>query len=250
MKLSANNWAYITSKKIGLETEVPFRYFYPDLYEKYIKGKWFSALANHEKAAFTAEIEEREPELHAKIIQISKELWLGKWKDPYWEYVFWATDNMQEHIMHTQRLIAESIMPEDMPLSLHMTVGEISTERAFALLIFLEKKFATRKRIMEALQQQDYLASWWRKWSGGIVHKSGYQLTGGDAWAKELRTLKIEMNQLESCLLTAKELLDREEKEIVEAARAEIEALWLPWKTWGRKEIFNYGMNGKFETVQ
>lgn len=69
------------NKKIGLEVEVPFSFYYPDISEKYLKSTphgTYGKLPRETKKLFDAEVSAREPELHQKIREASERLGLGK----------------------------------------------------------------------------------------------------------------------------------------------------------------------------
>lgn len=79
--------------------------------------------------------------------------------DRYREFVYPATDQYEAHVQKTQALIAENLMPAERPLSTHITIGNVSTELAFALLTELEKDYVTPQRLKEKMHLHDQFST-------------------------------------------------------------------------------------------
>lgn len=231
------------TKNVGIEIECPFSFYYPDLWQKYFdsgKKKYYD-IGEKEKAELQKELDEREPLLFEKLTTATKELNLKRGRDKYWEFIFPATKEGDKIVTGVNALVSQGFLPEDIPLSFQITVGDIGLEHAHAVLFFLEKSFLTKARIEEAFTETDYIASWGRKGGAGITMKHATQLEYGDTEACELRTLKIAMKDAGITLGELKSLLEREPKELIDEARGELESLGLPWKKWGKEEFKSFG---------
>lgn len=236
----------ISSENIGLEIECPFNFYFPEAYATFLQWTSYNKLNETERKLFTAEIEKTEPVLLEKLHRISEELWLLRWVDRYREFVYPATKQLHTHIIKTERLIAENLLPRNKDLSTHITIWNISRVHAYAILTLLEQKFLTKKRLWEAVADKWQLRWWWWKGKWWIVYKQWDQLSYGDKTACELRTLKIPMTRLPECLEECKILLDKKESEIIKEAKGIIIDMWLEWKPWNRDDVHKYAVNMDF----
>lgn len=231
------------AKNIGIEIECPFSFYYPDIWQTYFESgkKKYYDMSDVEKQSLQKELDKREPVLFQKLESVTQELGLKRGRDKYWEFVFPAIKEGNQIIGKIDTLISQGLLPQDVPLSFQITVGDIKLEHAHAVLFFLEKNFLTRTRIEEAFTQKDYIASWGRKGDAGVTVKHKTQLEYGDTEACELRTLKIAMRDAKDSLTTLKNALDKEPSQVINEAKIELEALGLPWKKWGEEEFRTFG---------
>jgi hypothetical protein len=239
----------VSKNKIGLEIECPFSFYFPTLWEKYFQNgsKKYYEFSVEEKENFSREIKVLEPEVLRNLEEVTRELNLKRGKDRYWEFVLPADNDLGISVSIVKYLIERNLLPKDIPLSVHLNVGDIKSEHAFAVLYFLEKNYLTKSRIEEGFNKDSSAESSWKRKGGvGILTKDTYNsdLFYGDKKVQELRILKIKMQDMEQVLLLCKELLDSPESEIISEAKREVESMGLIWnKKWDQEDFATFGNN-------
>ena len=218
--------------KIGLEIEVPLKYYFPDIHKKYFgDGKKWSTLSDIERMNFSDELSNTgENKLLDKLDDTCKRLGLKRGRDRYWEFIFPPVEKAYSHAPAIEYLAREQLLPYyGMPLSTHFTISNITRDEAFAILFHLEMTYLHRGRLMEAIGKGERL-TWNRKGNAGMVKKGKMDLLY-DEYAFELRTLKISPYDCEAALLAIDNMLKRR-TEIVQSAKDAIKNMGLEWKLW------------------
>ena len=177
---------------IGLEIEVPWRVYFPELWAKHFCAgqKEFTDFSITDKIALE---EESTPQEACLVATLNKTLdcGLGRGKDWYWEFVIPPVFDIrilaeEVSILHTNKLCPWG------PHSLQPTIGGLRrTRTSYFALLALELLFATPERIAKGIHKKipTWATGWGRKGRGGISRKGSMDLQHGDTQAIELRTL-------------------------------------------------------------
>ena len=226
-------------RKIGIEIECPFSFYYPDLFAKYFKsGKKFHEYSSYQLIGLNQSLAEREPSLLNKLSLISSKNGLSRGQDRYWQFVFPPQQNLLTNLPIIDNLIDENLLPLETPLSVHFTISEIDRDTAYAILLFLELKYLSKQRVLEGFSNQHFMPAWGKKrCKTGILKKDGYKLIGASL-AYELRTLKIRMSDIENVFNDLHKFL--QDAIIVDKARAMCAQLGLEWKPWNKQDFLKF----------
>jgi len=176
---------------IGIEVEIPWRGYFPVLWEKYFgDGKKFEDFTPQQTIALQSESAVPESTLIEKL-QKTIECGISRGKDRFWEFSFSPVRNVEIVAEQVAILSANGLCPLG-PYSLHATVGKLRpTGRAYLALLLLELVHSSAPRIASAINGENSYRAWARRGLGGINHKTGAYLTFGDTTAIELRTLQL-----------------------------------------------------------
>ncbi len=177
---------------IGIEIEVKFKYYFPELYNQYFKNNYYN-----ENIEERAEID--------KIIYIYEKCLLDKLEktidcgipkgnDRYWEFSFNPVYNLQLIINIINLLKQVDLIPNGQH-SLHINIGDFELKKdIYWVLLILEVCFIDKNRIINGLKNDvNYLTpnTWAKKGVGGIMAKNNYLLKDTNVGV-ELRTLYID----------------------------------------------------------
>lgn len=179
--------------RIGIEIEIPWRAYFPLLWQKYFGGgKKFEDFTAEEERNLQAESAAGESVL---LAQLQKTVVCGipRGRDRFWEFAFGPVENVAILVEQVAILVANGLCPLG-PYSLHVTISNLHpTGRTYLGLLWLELLYSSAERIAAAIDRQriDIRRAWARKGCAGIRQKSARELTWGDATAVELRTLEL-----------------------------------------------------------
>lgn len=187
--------AFYLNNPIGVEIEIKWRDYFPQLWEKYLKNSPYSSLSLEKQTELTKECNKEEEILLPKL---NKTITCGipRGSDKYWEFAFNPSYNVSELIDQVETLQKTGLIPKGNH-SLHVTLGNMKlTEDAYYLLLLLELHYINEDRIMSAFnkQNQKISASWARKGMGGLFLKDARELAFNSSCAIELRTLELSKN--------------------------------------------------------
>lgn len=222
---------------IGIEIESPFSFYFPELNQKWFSTKKYYIFNGEEINQFTKEVSLAELEVKEKLTNLSNKLGLARGKDRYWEFIFPPRNDIQHHISDMETLISENLIPIDKELSTHFTIGNISNDKAFAILFFLELKYISKERIMSGFTEISCHRAWNRRGLAGIRRRLPCELSV-DASALELRTIKPQMKDF-SEVMNYLSLLSKDNT-IVQKAKTLVKEMGLPWAAWNEKEFLQY----------
>lgn len=182
----------ISHYPIGIEIEVKWRDYYPDLWEKYLSKNKYANLSELEKESLTEECTKRELILYEKLNKIAQ-CGISKGGDKYWEFVFEPVTNL-ELLDRQIRILQEIGALPDGRHSLHITIGGLKAcKDVYYMLLVMEILMCSQERILSAFNkdQPKCSATWARKGMGGIFEKCAKELKHGYENAVELRTLEL-----------------------------------------------------------
>lgn len=182
---------------IGCEVEVRFSSYFPELYEKYLKGTSYDKLSNKQKLNFGAEVSEAERDL---IDQLAKSYACGvpKGQDRYYEFA-------NKPVYHPYTLTVElgllrdvGLIPKGFKHPLHITIGGLghSQDVGYMLMTLELLGYTSPARIWD-VAVSDKAVAWARKGRAGMRERSAAELSLGTTKAIELRTLELPDSQTE-----------------------------------------------------
>lgn len=177
---------------VGIEVEVKWRDYFPDLYERYLKDRRYRDLDAGEQAQLTAECSALEADLLPRL-QATVDCGVARGADKYWEFAFGPTTEMAVLAGQVRVLQQANLIPSG-EHSLHMTIGQLGLSRdSYYLALLLEMMASSPQRIAAGFHQDQpsLSAGWARKGMGGVFLKDAADLQYGATQAIELRTLQL-----------------------------------------------------------
>lgn len=225
---------------IGIEIEIKWSAYFPQLWEKYLKTSSFKNLSFNDKEALSKECTGLETVLLPKL-QATQACGLEKGQDKYYEFAFPPIHNVYLINAMIQSLRAENLIPLG-EHSLHLTVGNLPVcKDTYYLLLLLETQACNAQRIASAfhLENASLSATWARKGMGGLFQKEARELKNDASCASEFRTLHLTENTnviqiLKDTSIISQAIIDKrqgiETKEV------------LAWNRWleKAKEVLNF----------
>lgn len=180
----------VNKNPIGIEIEIKWRYFFPELYEKYISKKSYSELNEQEKVKLTKECDELEKDLIEKFKK-TEESGIKRGNDKYYEYIFPPRYNVKGTSELVNILVQNNLIP-DGEHSIHVNIGNLRANKdAYYLLLMMELKYSSVDRLKSGFinNHKNMSATYGRKGYGGIFEKDKRYIELGSEYLSELRTL-------------------------------------------------------------
>lgn len=179
----------ISPYSIGIEIEVKFRYYFPEVFAKYFQdGTPFLDRPSWEQELINKKISKIEEDLLPRLEKTKEKIPRGG--DRYWEFAFNPTYNITELSKQVEELRSEGLIPVG-EHSLHITIGGLEANKHMYYVLFLmELEFLKKERIMAGFSPKGWSDAWAKKGRGGIYIKRGADLIGADIGV-ELRTLML-----------------------------------------------------------
>jgi hypothetical protein len=177
---------------IGIEIEVKWRYYFPQLWDKYLAHTSYKNLEASLEQDLTNECCKIEETLLPRL-EKTRECGVEKGQDKYYEFAFNPVTDIYVLTNQVQILQQENLIPQGTH-SLHLTVGNLKAIKdVYYLLLFLEMLYCNQERVASAFHQDNSKISstWARKGMGGVFNKESHELKFDYEQAVELRTLQI-----------------------------------------------------------
>lgn len=177
---------------IGIEIEVKWRDYFPELWDKYLKNTTYKDLSDNDKKSLTEECSKLEEVLVPKL-NATVDCGLEKGADKYWEFAFGPATQMDLMVGQVNVLQQANLIPSGSH-SLHLTIGGLNGNKdSYYMLLLLESLYSTGERIKSAFHKENAALSgtWARKGMGGLFVKDKNDLKHGYETAIELRTLEL-----------------------------------------------------------
>lgn len=185
---------------LGIEIEVPFSSFFPDLWARYsLAERGIRGLEIHELEALSRECVEPERALREKLA-LTVAAGIPRGNDRYWEFSLPPAREVALLVEAVRLLTAAGVLPRGRRHSLHLTISGLHANRdAYTLLGVLEALHVTPERLASGLVQsrQAIHTGWARKGKSGILEKGAADLLGPAPCAVELRTLQLPGDDME-----------------------------------------------------
>ncbi len=185
---------------IGVEIEVPWSSYFPDLWEKYRLAELrVGDLPPSELDALQADCFEIEKILLPRL-QATVECGIPRGNDRYWEFAFRPVYETSLLARQVELLTQAGLLPRDKRHSLQVTIGGIAPCRSLYYLAMVLELFhvdPSRVRSGIAKRQQIIHSGWMRKGRAGIHRKEADELEAGAQVASELRLLQLPTEAVE-----------------------------------------------------
>lgn len=182
--------AMVSPYSIGIEIEVKWRDYFPELYQKYLLNKSFKELTVNEVRLLTEECN-RQEEVLLPILNKVTQCGVNKGADKYWEFSFEPVTDIELLNRQLEILKLVGAIPGGYH-SLHITIGGLKPSRdIFYALMIMELLMCTKERLYSAFNKENKKLSstWAKKGYGGIFIKEANDLKYNSPYAVELRTL-------------------------------------------------------------
>jgi len=179
---------------IGIEIEVPWSSYFPELWEKYgMRTRKVSQMEPAELERLHADCAELEKTL-LPLLQTTRECGIPRGNDRYWEFAFRPVNDTAILVEQVRLLSRIGAIPRERKHSLHVTVGSMPRNPSlYHLAMALEVEFVDPERIREgiALTKKPIHTGWARKGFAGIFEKNASELEAGAEVASEIRMLQL-----------------------------------------------------------
>lgn len=227
---SSNN-NYQALCPIGIEIEVKWRDYFPQLWDKYLKNTPYKELTPEQQQALTLECTLLEKEL-IPLLEATVECGVEKGADKYWEFAFGPATQMHLIINQVKVLQEVNLIPSG-DHSLHITIGNLTDNKdSYYMLLLLEMLFSTKERIATGFHKDNVNLSgtWSRKGMGGLFVKDSSDLKYGYTKAIELRTLQLSNNTDIENILNLTSYLSDINYNKMQKIQTEENKLWDTWR--------------------
>lgn len=187
------------SVPIGLEIEVPWRSYFPDLWRDFgLSNRRFGSLSTAEALELTRRCSLQEERLRP-LLEATAACGVPRGNDRYWEFALAPTGDLALLAHQVSLLTACAALPRDRPHSLQITIGEVAPcPNLYYLLMALELRYVEPERILSgpAASTAAIHTGWLRKGRAGIHRKDAAELALGSQVACELRPLQLPTDDL------------------------------------------------------
>lgn len=224
---------------IGIEIEIKFKNYYPELFEKYFKNKKWDDYTFNEKNRINDIITKKENDTKIKKnLEKVLELGIQKGNDCYWEFALDPVYDLSIILSQIELLKELKLMPSG-DHSLHMTIGNIEKNEDIQWVLMLcEMLFSSKSRMLSGADKENK-KTYFKKGLAGLLKKH-WNLKECKT-AIEFRSLEIRIdNNLDHSLTHKKlsylsELLNNIDFRLDEIKRSKkiFNSLDLPLKNWG-----------------
>ena len=222
----------ISKYSIGTEIEIKFKYFFPELFNKYFDNKKYENYSDNEKEIITNEITIQEVNI-LPLLEKTISLGIPKGNDPYWEFAFNPVNDLTLLYYQIEILKKANLIPSG-EHSFHITVGGLNrNKRSYHMLLILELLFLKQDRILSGYNYDTYMnTTWAKKGRAGITIKKENDLIDC-VEAIEFRTLMIYDDiDIYSMFKTLHYLLHNDCDDLINNVIDEMSRYNLPDKNW------------------
>lgn len=222
----------ISKYTIGAEIEIKFKYFFPELFNKYFFNKKYENYSDDEKDIITNEITIQEVNI-LPLLEKTISLGIPKGNDPYWEFAFNPVNDLTLLYYQIEILKNANLIPCG-EHSFHITVGGLKRDkRSYHMLLILELLFLKQDRILSGYNYDTYMnTTWAKKGRAGITIKKENDLIDC-VEAIEFRTLMIYDDiDIYSMFKTLYYLLHNDCDDLINNVIDEMQKYNLPDKNW------------------
>ena len=231
-----------SSFSVGIEIEVKFRHYFPELFDKYFKNTSWGDRSPSEQDEINSIIGKSEESLLFKLNK-TKELGINTGNDCYWEFALDPVWDLSLIVSQIHLLRDIGVLPKG-EHSLHMTIGNLKKDRdSYWVLMFAELLFSSRERLETGVNKEKN-KTYFRKGVAGLLEKRWRLIECKSA--SELRSLEIVVDDKISLTSGKMEIFNRILNDpklrayVIKKSKVIFERLGLPDENWG-----NYKSNGE-----
>jgi hypothetical protein len=188
-------WSLPVEVPIGLEIEVPWRSYFPELWVQFdLQHRGFRGLSAEEARELTRLCTQQEERVRP-LLQSTTDCGVPRGGDKYWEFAFAPAGDLALQAHLVSLLTACGALPRDRRHALHITIGDVAPcPNLYFLLMALELRHVEPERLRAgpaAAAAGPIFTGWMRKGRSGVLRKEGGELELGSIVASELRTLQL-----------------------------------------------------------
>ena len=223
---------------IGIEIEIMFKCFFPEISRKYFTDRTWSSYSEEEKELIDEEITLIENRIGVKHrLEKTLELGIKKGRDCYWEFALDPVTDLSIILTQLQLLTDLELLPNG-EHSLHITVANLESNQETYWIFFLaEMLFSSKKRIETGFNKENSV-TYFRKGTAGLLKKRWGLVDSKQAI--EFRSLELVVKNNESSITYKKleyfcRILNETEfrKSELERCKTLFSVLNMPNKNWG-----------------
>lgn len=229
---------------IGIEVEVKWRDYFPQLWDEYLADTPYQQLPHEKQLELTARCAALEEFLLPRLNAVTA-CGIEKGADKYWEFAFPPVTDIYILADQVNTLKAEGLIPGGSH-SLHVTVGGLHASRdSYYMLLLLEMLSCDANRIASAYHATNskLSATWARKGFGGIYQKDAGDLQYGFSQAIELRTLALSSQFDITELLQTISVISDTINCIKQGGESEITLAWRGFVSQAQQVLGMYGLD-------
>lgn len=195
------DWSLPVPVPVGLEIEVPWRSYFPQLWREYgLDHRRFGQLEATEALELSRRCAQLEVSLRPRLDQTTA-CGVPRGNDRYWEFALAPAGDLALLAYQVRLLTASGTLPRDRRHSLQITIGDLApSANVYYLLMALELQHVDPRRIragVTAAEGGPIFTGWLRKGRAGVHRKEGEELALGSRVACELRTLQLPEGDVE-----------------------------------------------------
>lgn len=183
---------------IGIEIEVKFSSYFPDLWKEFdLEKRGFGGLSKAESDSFSAKCSELEKDLLPKL-RSTILAGVPRGNDRYWEFALDPAHDVSLLVEQVELMSEGGVLPRDRRHSLQVTVGDLrATPDVYYLAMLLELQTVDAERIAYGIEQtsKTIYTGWARKGRSGVFEKGADDLKHGSTVACELRPLQLPVDR-------------------------------------------------------
>lgn len=254
----------ISKVPIGMEVEVPWSAYHPDLWRRYFHDgtRAYADFSSEEKVRLANECGKEEKFLH-RLFQKAACVIDAKRIGKYYEYSLPPSMRVSTTVSMCAILEEAGLLPFNGQHRTQLTIGGVRPSRdAYCALMYLELRYGSGKRMLQGLGN----GGWALKGTAGLMQKGEADLQFGYCEAVELRPLVLpaDLSSLERMLYDCSLLADalhakqvEKESKLLDAFCKEMAALLcshgLPFVRWanpGEDEHVWRGFAAKFDSLR
>ena len=156
---------------IGIEIEITFKHFFPEISEKYFKDRTWNSYSVEERELIDEEITIIENRIGVKHrLEKTLELGIKKGYDCYWEFALDPVTDLSIILTQLQLLQDLDLLP-DGEHSLHMTIANLGNNQETYWIFFLAEMLFSSKKRLETGFDKESRKTYFRKGTAGLLLK-------------------------------------------------------------------------------
>lgn len=189
---------------VGIEVEIKFQYYFPEIFEKYFKNKSWKNYSKDEQKIISSEITviENITNLREKLYK-TQELGIVKGLDCYWEFALDPVTDLSILLTQLELLKDLDLIPKGNH-SLHITIGnKAKNESIHWVLLLCEMLLSSPERIVTGFNKEKRV-TYFKKGESGLLEKR-WRLVDCPS-AIEFRSLELVVDNDKDISLTISKL--------------------------------------------
>lgn len=232
-----NNPSINSKYSIGIEIEIKFRYFFPELFKRFFENKKWNDY-NVERKQEISDIILKEERIILSKLERTIACGIPRGNDKYWEFSLAPANDLSLLVKQVEILKQIGLIPKGRH-SMHITIGGLKVQpRHYYILSMIELLFLDKERIKEGFSEyQDSSYAWAKKGLGGIFKKIHCDLIEQEQ-GFEFRTLYMDENtNLFNLFSLLNSLLSEDNEHIIMKLKREMISRGFTDENWQKPHI-------------